>query len=178
MSDLPADTKSEILKKRAHLLARRFENSGEKGAEVIDAVEFMLADEHYAIESAHIAEVFPLTQLTPVPCTPEFVLGIVNVRGRMVPVVNLKKFFDMPEKGITGFTRIVILRSPEMELGLVTDLVVGSIQIPTADIQATLPTLTGVREEFLRGVGKDDLVILDANKILSDENLIVNEEVK
>jgi len=95
----PAE-KRAILKKRAQVLARAPKREDEAG-ECLEVVEFLLAYEQYGIESSYIREVYPLKDLTPLPCTPPFVLGIINVRGQILSVIDLKKIFDLPQKGLT-----------------------------------------------------------------------------
>jgi purine-binding chemotaxis protein CheW len=114
--------------------------------------------------------------LTPLPCTPAFIRGIVNVRGRIVPVLDLKKFFDLPETGLTDLHRIILLRSEDLELGLLADLSVGVRSIPLESLQPSLPTLTGIRSEYLEGVTSDRLVVLDGARILADPKIIVQDE--
>ena len=83
---------------------------------MLELLEFRLASERYAVESRLVQEVHPLRDLTPLPCTPPFVLGIVNVRGRILPVLDLKKFFDLPERGLTDLHRIILVRGNDLEL--------------------------------------------------------------
>ncbi|MFZ2444828.1 MAG: chemotaxis protein CheW [Syntrophobacteraceae bacterium] len=172
-SPSPEESK-KILKARADQLARQ---SGEaQVGEVIEVVEFMLADERYGIESAFVREVYPLKDYTPVPCTPPFVLGLVNVRGRVLSVIDVKKFFDIPEKGISDLNKVIIIHDPNMEFGILADSILGVRDIALRDIQPALPTLTGIRGDFLKGVTIERTVILDAKKLLADKKIIVHEE--
>src|ERR1700726_1698325 len=103
---------TQILPARAHALARPPAHT--PAAEtMLDVLEFRLAQERYAIETRYVREVHPLKDLTPLPCTPPFVLGIVNVRGRIVPVFDLKKFFDLPDQGLTDLHRIILIEGHE-----------------------------------------------------------------
>ncbi|MDA8325786.1 MAG: chemotaxis protein CheW [Nitrospiraceae bacterium] len=86
--------KKNILRKRALALAK--EPEAPDSGEHIDVLEFLLARERYAVESSYVREVWPLKDLTPVPCTPPFVLGIIGVRGRILSVLDLKKFLNLP----------------------------------------------------------------------------------
>jgi purine-binding chemotaxis protein CheW len=171
------NAKSEILRARAKALAREPE-SRQATVAALEVIEFGLAHERYAIEAAYVREVHPLEDLTPLPGTPPFVAGIVNVRGRILPVIDIKKFFDLPEPGITDAHKILLVHTTEMELGILADTVVGMRSIPLDTIQSSLPTLTGLREEYLKGVTAESLVILDAARILSDRRIIVHEEVE
>ena len=170
------EEKRRILKERAKVLARRAEEKApaEKQYEVL---EFLLAYERYAIETRYVREVYPLKDLTPVPCTPRFVLGVINVRGQILSVIDIKKFFDLPEKGLTDLNKVIIVNSDSMQLGVLADVILGVREIAEEDIQPSLPTLTGIRAEYLIGVAKERLVVLDARKLLSDKNIVVQEEV-
>lgn len=171
----PEETR-RILKVRALALGRTSEPvAGTE--EHMEVVEFMLAQECYAIEAEHVRDVYPLEQLTPVPCTPAFVLGIVNLRGEILSVIDIKKFFDLPDKGLTDLNKIIVLDAGRMRFGILADAILGMHAIPMAGVQAPLPTLTGIREEYLKGVTPDRTVILDAGKLLADERIVVQEQV-
>jgi len=171
------EERRRILRDRAKVLARKPER--EASDEVyIEVVEFRLAQERYAVESAFVREVYPLKELTPLPCTPPFVLGIVNVRGQILSVVDLKVLFELPEEGLTDLNRVIILRSNSMEFGILADAILGTRRVLLGQVQASLPTLTDVREEYLKGVTEERMVILDAEKLLADPRTVVHEEVK
>jgi purine-binding chemotaxis protein CheW len=171
-----ANDAKQILRARARVLARVPE-CPPAAETMLDLLEFRLAQEHYALENRFVQEVHPLKELTPLPCTPPFVLGIVNVRGRILPVLDLKKFFDLPEKGLTDLHRIILVRGNDLELGLLADVIVGVRSIPTESLQPSLPTLTGIRSDYLRGVTAERLVVLDLARILADPKIIVHDEV-
>jgi purine-binding chemotaxis protein CheW len=172
-----AAEKQKILRERARLLAGCGKAEAASPHRFLEIVEFVLGPEHYGIESNHIREIHPLSEFTPLPCTPAFVLGLVNVRGQILSIVNVKKLFDLPEKGLTDLYKIIIIRADHMELGILADTVLGVRSIPLEELQPALPTFTGIREEYLKGITKDPLVLLDVEKILSDERILVNELV-
>ena len=171
------EEKKKILRARAQALARELQRS-EEAEGYLEVVEFLLAQERYGIESCHVREVYPLRELTRLPCTPPFVLGIISLRGQILPVIDIKKFFDLPEKGLTDLNKVIVVRTDEIVLGILADLIVGLRSISLADLQPSLPTLTGIRAEYLRGVTRDRLAVLDVRKILSDQNIFVHEEVE
>ncbi|MDO8727330.1 MAG: chemotaxis protein CheW [Candidatus Methanoperedens sp.] len=168
--------KDRILKARAVALAKQPEEKKVKD-ESIEVVEFKLSHENYGIESSYVREVYPLKELTPVPCTPPFVLGIINVRGKILPVIDLRKFFDLPENGLDDTNRAIIVQNGRMEFGILADVVLEVHSIPLTEIQPPLPTFTGIRAEYIRGVTKERLAVLDIEKILSDKKIIVHEEI-
>jgi purine-binding chemotaxis protein CheW len=170
------DEKKKILRARAKALAQEPKEK-EKAEKYIEVVEFLLSYEKYGIESSYIREVYPLKEFTPLPCTPPFVLGIINVRGQIISIIDIKKFFDLPEKGLTDLNKVIILHSETMKFGILADIILGVRNVLLNELQPSLPTLTGVRQEYLKGVTKERMVILDAGKLLSDKKIIVHEEV-
>lgn len=167
---------ARILADRARALAipAREERQGEE----IEVIEFLLSGERYGLEFTYVREVFPLVELTRLPCTPPFVLGIVNVRGEIVSVVDLRKFFDLPEKGLTDLNKVIILHSETMTFGILADVVIGVRALARDTLQASLPTLTALREEYLLGVTHDPMTILDAARLLADPHIVVEESVE
>jgi purine-binding chemotaxis protein CheW len=174
---MSADFESEqILRARAQALARAPRSTPAAGS-MLELLEFGLATERYALESRYVQEVHPLRELTPLPCTPPFILGIVNVRGRILPVLDLKKFFDLPERGLTDLHRIILVRGHGLELGLLADVIVGVRSVAADSLQPALPTLTGIRADYLKGISDEHLVVLDLDRMLSDPKIIVHEDV-
>lgn len=171
----PDDT--EILSARARALARPPDDAP-AAAMLLEVLEFRLAQERYALETQYVREVCPLKDVTPLPRTPPFLLGVVNLRGRILPVVDLKKFFDLPEQGLTDLHRIILVEGHDVEFGLLADATVGVRSIPADTLQSSLPTFTGIRSEYLKGVTAERLVVLDVGRILTDPRIIVHETVE
>lgn len=171
-----AEETRRVLKIRAQALAREPVKT-QDAAEYIDIVMFLLAHEKYAIESDCVREVYPLENLTPLPCTPAFVLGIISVRGEIISVIDIRKFFELPERGLTDLNKVMVIQSRGMIFGILTDAILGVGRLSLADIQPSLPTLTGIREKYLRGVTPQRMVVLDAEKLLTDEKIVVQEQV-
>lgn len=166
-----------ILKARARSLAREPERA-DAAREFLDILAFRLASETYGIESAFVREVYPLKDFTPLPGTPPFVLGIVNVRGQILSVVDLKKFFNLPDKGLGELNKVIIIRDDRMEFGILADVILGTYSIPLETIQPPLPTITGIGAEYLKGVTADRVILLDADRILGDEKIVVHQEIE
>jgi purine-binding chemotaxis protein CheW len=165
-----------VLKARARNLAK-IRQSEDPDAERIDILEFLLSGETYAIETCFIAETFPLADFTQLFCTPPFVMGIINLRGRIVSIVDMRRFFDLPIAGLSNLNRVIVVSDGKMDFGILADSIIGMRSLPLQDLQAPLPTLTGIREEFLAGITADRLVLLDMGRILADRRLVVHEEV-
>jgi len=171
------EIKKAILKERAIELAQQ-KSSKETIDSSIEVVLFVLSKEQYALELNYIREVYPLKELTALPCTPSFVSGIINVRSQIVSIIDLKKFFDLPDHEIDSNQRVIILHSKQMEFGILADEILGVSSIPLKDIQMSMLTLQGIGSEYIKGVTEDRKVILDAEKILTDSKIIVHEDLK
>lgn len=169
------EVKQKILRERAKALAQKPLDKTTKNDLVI--LEFTLAGEQYGIEAAFIREVYPLRELVPLPGTPAFVLGITNVRGQIMSVIDLKKLFDLPEKGLTELDKIIIVRNNEIELCIRADTVLGVYYVSSDELQPTLQALTDIRGKYLKGISKERLIVLDMMKLLKDKEIIVNQEV-
>ena len=174
--ELQSEKKRKILAQRAKILARETDQT-QAAEESIEVIEFHLAHEKYAIEMVYLREVYSLKELTPLPGAPSFVLGIINVRGQIVSVLDIKRFFNLPEKGLASFNKVLVLDLLGLEIGILTDDIVGNRAIPISAIQPPLPTLTGISGEYLKGVTSEPLIILDMAKIGADKRIIVNDQV-
>lgn len=140
----------------------------EQGGGWIETLTFSLSGETYAVESEHVSLVMPLSQYTPLPGTPPHVLGIVNVRGRIVSVLDLRVLFDLPIGGLSDKNFLVVMQGPEMEFGLLIDRVLGVKQIQTAALQQEVANLSGIRSAYLLGVTADQWTVLDGARMLGD----------
>ncbi len=167
--------KERILKERARQLAKEPESSEESSA-LLEVLLFMVAGERYAIEARFVEETMPLRELTPLPGLPSFFLGIVNVRGRILSVLDIKKFFALPESGLPDLHKLIVVRNRELEVGIVADVLLGIQALPLDRMQSSLPTLTGIREQYLAGISAEGTVVLRVENILSDERILVNDE--
>jgi len=170
----PAEVE-RILRERARVLSRTPEP--EEDGERLLVLEFLLAHEHYASEVRYIREVYPMRSLCPVPCTPPFILGVVNIRGQILSVVDIKRLFDLPEKGITNLNRILVVQSGATLFGLLADEVAGIREVPVRDLEPSLTTFSGLRKQYIRGITDERLIVIDMATMLSDRRLVIHEEV-
>jgi len=163
-----------ILNARARALAREAERAPE-AHEFLEIVEFRLASETYGLESKFVREIQPLKDFTPLPGVPPFVLGLANVRGQILSILDLKIFFNLPAKGLGELNKMIIVRNGRLEVGILADIILGTRSVPLEAIRTPPSTVTGIGAKYLRGVTGEGLIILDADKILGDETIIVHQ---
>ena len=170
------EEKRTILRARAKSLAQEPGKKGET-EEYLELLAFLLAHETYAIETQFIREVYPLTDLTPLPCTPDYIFGIINIRGQILTILDMKKFFDLPEKGLTNLNRVIVVEEEDMALGILADEIIEIRNIPKSGLNPPLPTMTGIHAGYIKGVAGEGTILLDMKRFLNDRQLIVHEEV-
>lgn len=135
-------------------------------------VVFTLADETYGIDISTVNEIIRMQAITEVPRTPDFVEGVINLRGRIVPVIDLRKRFSLTVSEETQASRIMVVELEGLTVGMIVDSVSEVLRLPASSIEPTPAMVSGVDAAYLRGVGKwnDRLIILlDIKKVLFKE---------
>lgn len=174
-SPLPEEVK-RILRDRAQALAKPLAEV-RTPAEVLDLLVFSLPGERYGIETTHVRGVISLRELTPVPCTPPVILGVVNYRGGILPVLDLRGLFKLPGQGITDGGRVVAVEAGGMTFGIFADAVAGTIRVAAHEIALPPMTLSTGRQACIRGVTGEMVAVLDLEALARDPRIVVNEEV-
>jgi purine-binding chemotaxis protein CheW len=160
-----SENPTDVLKARAQKLA--VEETLTDQTNHLSVLAFRLAKESYGIELRHVSGVHLLKGLAYIPGAPDFILGIINMRGQILSVVDLKIIFDLGDDASGNNRMVIILKNLDMEFCLAADEIIGVHQIPAGGITASLPTLTDIRSEYLLGISGDGMVILDGKKLLN-----------
>lgn len=140
--------------------------------ELLQMVSFNLGNEEFGVDILMVQEINRMLNITKVPRSPEFVEGVINLRGRVIPIINLRKRFGMPAKEWDKQTRIVVVTIENKILGLVVDAVSEVLRLPADTIEPPPPMVSGIESEYIQGVGKLDnklLILLDLNKLLTSK---------
>lgn len=138
----------------------------------LQLVVFKLDKEEYGVDIMQVQEISPYQNLTMVPNSPAFVDGIVNLRGDVIPVVSLKKKFNLTESPVTELTRLIVINNGNRRTGFVVDDASEVITIADKDVEEAPPMIVGADRKYIQGVGKLDkriLIILDLHKLLTEE---------
>lgn len=165
-----------ILERRARELARRAEEAPAP-AEAFDIVVFLRAGERYGLEVAHILDVVPLQGLTSVPCTPSFVLGVLNHRGQILPIVDFRQLVGpVGEEAAVG-ALVVAVEAGGRAFGIVADAVSGLARVGAGELASAAPARSGEPEPFVRRVTREMVGVLDLEVLSRYPRLEVNDEV-
>lgn len=125
----------------------------------------------YGIPITQVQEIIPMASPTRLPQAPDFVEGIINLRGRIIPIIDLKKRFGMGPSEITSETRSVVVEVEGSTVGIIVDEVSEVLRLPLSSIEPPPAVMGGINADYLTGVGKLEdrlLILLDMNKILND----------
>lgn len=140
--------------------------------EVLRWVTFRLANEKYGINVMMVQEVLRVTEIAPVPGSPPYVLGIINLRGNVVTVIDTRKRFGLEPKELDDSTRIVIIESDKQVVGVLVDAVAEVVDLRSTEIESAPNVGTEESAKFIQGVASSDnelLILVDLNKLLTDE---------
>lgn len=173
---LSPEEASRILKERALALARPVEEAVTQ-AEALELLVFSVGAERYGIETDHVVEVIPLRELTPVPCTPASILGVVNHRGRILPVLDLRRLFGLADQGMPEGSRVVAVEAGGMTFGIFAGAVTGTVRVGAEEVAVLPATPAADRQGLIRGVTGEMVAVLDLDALSRDPRITVNEEV-
>ena len=169
-----APKEKEKLKK----ISEKFASLGTKQAgNFVEIIEFKLGNENYGIEASKTVETVALENFTPLPKTPAFLFGLVNIRGRIIGIVNLKVLFGFTQDSMTDMNRVIVLENKDFQFGILADEIIGIKSVDFNLLTDTLATLSEQGKKYLKCVMPDGLVILDGEKIANDPALIIETEI-
>lgn len=138
--------------------------------ELLQLVTFRLGNEEFSLDILRVQEIIRHMELTRVPRTPDFVDGVINLRGRVIPVLDLRKRFGLPSGERTNETRIIVVDVDNKTVGLKVDAVSEVLRLPADTVEPAPAIVTGVESDYIKGVGKLEgrlLILLDVEKILT-----------
>ena len=134
-------------------------------------VVFDLSSEAYGVDIGAVREIIRLQDITKVPRTPEFVEGVINLRGKVIPVVDLRKRFGLPAVEESKENRIVVVDIGAQDIGVVVDAVTEVLRIPTESVEPPASVITTSDSEYLPGIAKLDsrlIILLDLEQVLTE----------
>jgi purine-binding chemotaxis protein CheW len=164
-----------VMDERARVLARVPVRDPEP-PEFLEVASFLLAGERYAIETRFITRVVRLTDFTPVPGTPEFLGGVLNLRGEILALIDLRAYFGIASTGLTDLSRILVLGLERNEFGIMADRVEEVSTLRVDEVLETPVTLPGGGGRApLLGVTADARIVLDGAALLADKALYIDQ---
>lgn len=140
--------------------------------EVVQIVSFRLSNEEYGVDISQVQEIIRMVEITHVPRAPRFMEGVINLRGQLIPIIDLRTRFGMPRTEQTKSTRIVVTEIGAKRVGMVVDSVSEVLNIPMEHVEDAPDMIAGVGTEYIQGVGKVNerlVILLDLTMVISGE---------
>jgi|GEM_PF-178044 len=162
---------NEAIAANAGASALKRNEAGDSGEELIQLVGFCLGDEEFGVDINEVHEINRSIEITPVPRTPDFVEGVINLRGKVIPVINMRIRFQLPGIEKNNQTRIVIVEVDSKIVGMLVDSVTEVLRISSNTIEPPPDILSGIDTDNIRGVAKLEnrlLILLDLSRVLSN----------
>ena len=148
------------------------ETQKKQDAELIQLVTFSIGEEEFGVDILKVQEIIRIMEITKVPKAPPFVEGVINLRGNVIPVIDLRKRFGLETREHDSQTRIIVIEINKMIVGFVVDSVSEVLRIPQNTVEPPPPVVSGLESEYISGVGKLEdrlLIMLDLDRLLSSE---------
>ena len=150
-------------------------HDAESADDLLQLVIFQLGGEEFGVEIMQVQEIIRMPEITRIPQSPEYVEGVINLRGKIIVVINLDTRFGLNSKELDDDSRIIIVEVGDNVVGMVVDSVSEVLRLSTSNVeQAPEIISTKIRADYLKGVGKLDdrlLILLDLERVLSDEEM-------
>ena len=141
---------------------------------LIQLVTFKLGEEEFGVDILKVQEIIRMLPITKVPNAPEFVEGVINLRGKVIPVIDMRCRFGLPPGKRDSHTRIKGMDLQGQVVGFVVDAVSEVLRIPESTVEAPPAVVAGIGSEYMRGVGKLEdrlLILLDLDRLLSEKEV-------
>lgn len=175
--EITDEQKRQILEKRARDLAQPISDTKDRSVDTLRVLTFRMGKESYAIPAASVYTVLQTVPITPVPCVPNFVAGITNLRGHIRSVVHLAKFLGLHVAEEEAEEYILVAQHGDIEVAFLVTGLDEVTDIPRKDIKARPPSSNSTTNHYIDGIVLGGLVLLDLATIFTDERFIINDEV-
>ncbi|AKA68361.1 chemotaxis protein CheW [Clostridium scatologenes] len=148
----------------------------------IEVVGFLLNNdknkEKYAIEVLYVEEVCFFKSITKLPCTPAFIIGIMNFRGKIISVIDIRNFLEFTSKSIDckDVKNIIVVKLNDIEFGIAADFILGCTKISMLEIQKDILHIENTKKHYFRGITREKNIILNIKNIILDKEIIIDEE--
>jgi purine-binding chemotaxis protein CheW len=172
--ELSSEQARAVMDDRARRLAQVPEQPPDTH-EILELLQFRLGDETVAIETRFVREVYRPGDITPVPSSASFLVGVTNLRGGVLAVLDLREFFGISSECGEEHAKIIVVGLDSPDFGLLVDEVFEVFRLHVSEVREPPGSVSGIGRDCLRGVTENALLVVDGGSLLSDERLYVDE---
>ncbi len=169
---------AEILERRANILGQH--QAEKETGEKIELVIFQLGSDYFALDALHIDEIRTLTEITPVPCTPDYILGICTIRGNIYSVLDIRNFFNTEDQSVTDASMLIIVASRDFHACVLVDSVLERQSVRKSDIKHSATGMKNIESGYVSGFilyNQKIATVINWEGFISHSKLVINEEV-
>ncbi len=147
-------------------------------SQLLQLVTFKIANEEFGVDVLHLQEIIRMMKIIRVPKTPPFVKGVINLRGKIIPVIDLREKFKLKDRNTDKYSRIIVTEAEHQILGFLVDSVSEVLRIPSEKVEPPPSYIAGINSAYIRGVIKMEnrfLILLDLTKIVIKERTNIDQ---
>jgi len=147
--------------------------------ELLQLVSFRIADEEFGVDIIKVQEIIRMVDITRVPNTPHYVIGVINLRGKVIPIIDMRRRLNLKETPYTKDTRIVVVEEENKIVGFIVDSVSEVLRISSSVLEPPPPMVSGISSDFITSIAKLEgrlLILLDLEKVLAKDDEKEEEE--
>jgi purine-binding chemotaxis protein CheW len=144
-----------------------------KDTDIRGLVTFKIEEEEFGVDILTVETIIRMTEITKIPNAPDFVEGVINLRGMIIPIVDFRKRFNMQPKDEGKDTRIIVTNVNGTQMGFIVDSVSEVIRLPVSSIEPPPPIVSGIEADYIEGVGKLDdrmLILINIEKLFTEKD--------
>jgi purine-binding chemotaxis protein CheW len=179
VGEMTEDELKDLWYRRALELSRSPDHEKGQG-DRLSLVTFMLGSDRYGVGLEMVREIQRAGRITPVPTAPDFIIGVMNLRGNILSVVDIRSFFGLPGVTIGEKTRILVVEGAGLRIGILVERVDEIKGVKEEDVKPPLSSDKGLAEDYIRGIVThrgEMLIVIDLGKVLENPRLVVDEKV-
>lgn len=173
--ELSEDQVRQLLDHRAEQLARPAQEPGDY-ENCLEVIRFSMSDEQFAIETHFVREVYEADEITPLPGAPEHLVGLTNLRGEVLAIMDLRPFFGIGDRDIRERPRVIVIGTNKNELGIVATAIDEVAMVEKDKVKASSGTAMGPSRGLLHGVTQQAVMVINGGALLADERLFIGEK--
>lgn len=140
--------------------------------ELLQLVSFRIADEEFGVDIIKVQEIIRMVDITRVPNTPHYVIGVINLRGKVIPIIDMRRRLNLKETPYTKDSRIVVVEEENKIVGFIVDSVSEVLRISSSVLEPPPPMVSGISSDFITSIAKLEgrlLILLDLEKVLAKD---------
>ena len=172
--ELSADSAARLMSERAAKLAV-VKSRGSLETSLLEVITFLVGGERCCLEACYVHEIIPFTAVTRVPSVPDFMIGVINLHGQLVALMDLRRILGLKERDSSQGSRVIVIGMQKIEFSVLVDSVESVASLDATTLLEAPEFVSGIGRDYIRGVTRDAMTVLDGLQLINDPRLYVNQ---